>query len=123
MEDADTCIICMGTVCGTTRTVVDELREDGQKIGMLKIKTFRPFPAKDIKEALKNVKNIGVIDRCMSFGNEGPVYTEVKEAVNDANKKIKSFIAGLGGRDVKQEHIKDAIKKTQEYKEGTEWLM
>lgn len=121
MEDAQTCVIGMGTICGTTRIVIDELREQGQKVGMIKIKTFRPFPTQEIKKALSNVQNVGVIDRCISFGNEGPVYTEVKQAAGD--KKVKGFIAGLGGRDVTPEHIKDAIKKTQEFQEGTEWLM
>lgn len=122
LEDADTCLVCMGTVCGTTRTVIDELREKGQKVGMIKIKTFRPFPAEEIKKAIQNVKNIGVIDRCVSFGNEGPVYIEVKEITND-DKNVKGFIAGLGGRDVTPEHIKNAFNKSQNYTEGTEWLM
>ena len=123
MEDAKTAIICMGTICGTTRTVIDQLRKQRKKVGMIRIKTFRPFPEKEIKEALANVKNIGVIDRCMRFGNEGPLFTEIKSALNDPKKKIKGLIAGLGGRDVTQQHIKTAIEKTQNYAEGTEWLM
>lgn len=123
-ENAEHLILCMGSICGTARTVIDELRKKDKKVGMLKLRTFRPFPEDEIKRVCAGKKSIAIIDRAVSFGNEGPVYTEVKSALFDAVIKVKGFIAGLGGRDVKPEHLKDAFKKTMDSDNlDVEWLM
>lgn len=110
-EDAEKIVICLGTIVGTTREVVDELRENGEKVGLLKLKCFRPFPKEDIVNACKNAKEIRVIDRAVSFGNAGPVFIEVRDALFGGEQEVIGFIAGLGGRDVKKEHIKKAFSE------------
>jgi len=102
LEDAELAIVCLGSTTGTVKTVVEELRVEGVKAGLLRIRTFRPFPAKEIIKALGNVKAVAVMDRSMSFGgNGGPVYHEIRHTLYDVNKHpyIVNYIYGLGGRD------------------------
>jgi len=102
LEDAELAIVCLGSTTGTVKTVVEELRVEGVKAGLLRIRTFRPFPAKEIIKALGNVKAVAVLDRSMSFGgNGGPVYHEIRHTLYDVNKHpyIVNYIYGLGGRD------------------------
>ena len=122
-NDADYALLCLGTVAGTTRVVVDELRKQGKKVGLIKLKSFRPFPRDELRNVTKNLKGLGVIDKAVSFGNEGPVYSEVKSALLNFNKKIKisGFIAGLGGRDITPNHIKKAYSRIGKTVK-TEWL-
>jgi len=124
IEDADYAVAAMGTVCGTIRVVVDELRKQGKKVGLIKIKSFRPFPKKEIISCCKNIKGIAVLDRNISLGNEGALYTELRSAFYNQKKKpiIKGFIAGLGGRDITLSHIKTAFNKI-ENSSDTEWLL
>lgn len=101
-EDARLVIICIGSIAGTCRTVVDQLRDEGQKTGLLKIRFMRPFPDEEIATVLHNAKAIAVIDRDISFGYEGTVFTNVCSAlaaINSTALKL-NFIAGLGGRDI-----------------------
>jgi len=125
VDDADYAVAATGTVCSTTRVVVDELRKQGKKAGLIKIKSFRPFPKKEIISCCKNLKGIAVIDRNISLGNEGALYTELKSAFYNQKKKpiINGFIAGLGGRDITPSHIKTAFKKIIENSSNTEWLL
>ncbi|MBN1872303.1 MAG: pyruvate ferredoxin oxidoreductase [Candidatus Omnitrophica bacterium] len=107
-EDADMLIVAAGALSETVKEAVDLLRQKRKtRIGLLRIRTFRPFPKEDIKKILKNVEIVGVIDRNISFGNEGIFFQEIKSAL--CNEKIKpgiyGFIAGLGGRDVMVEDI------------------
>ncbi|AOY75924.1 transketolase C-terminal domain-containing protein [Clostridium formicaceticum] len=114
-EDAEVVLIALGSVCGTCRTVVDALRQQGQKVGLLKIRFMRPFPEKEILEVLKDVKAVGVIDKDISFGYEGTVYTNVNSALAKGAQGIQSlnFIAGLGGRDISKEDIQGMFEKLQ----------
>ncbi|MFH1503975.1 MAG: pyruvate ferredoxin oxidoreductase, partial [Candidatus Omnitrophota bacterium] len=89
-EDAQTVLIAMGSVCGTIKDVIGQEREKGKKVGLLKIVTYRPFPKEAINNALKNIPNIGVIDKDISLGSEGALYLEVKAALS-ADKKISGF--------------------------------
>jgi len=112
-KDADRVIIAMGSVCGTIKDVVDELRAKGKKVGLLKITSYRPFPAQAIYEALKNVSKIAVVDRAVSLGSYAPLYSEVKTAFCSKKKKpqtISSFIVGLGGRDITKNSIKEVFR-------------
>ena len=126
MEKADTAIMCIGTIAGTTRTVIDELRKKGQKVGLIRIRCFRPFPAEEISKAVSGLKTLIILDRAVSYGNQGPLYTEVSAAINELrakNKKsvtIKGYIVGLGGQDVTPEVIKQAVNCAD--KKGTEWI-
>jgi pyruvate ferredoxin oxidoreductase alpha subunit len=102
LEDAEVAVICLGSTAGTMKTVVDKLRKQGVKAGLLRIRTFRPFPSDAIRSALKNVKAIAAMDKSMSFGgNGGPVYHELRHALYDSDSKpfIVNYIYGLGGRD------------------------
>lgn len=124
INDAEYAVATMGTACGTTRVVVDELRKQGKKVGLIKIKSFRPFPKQEIINCCKNIKGIAVIDRNISLGNEGALCTELRSAFYNQEKKpiIKGFIAGLGGRDITPEHIKTAFKKI-ETSNNSKWLL
>jgi len=112
LEDAELAIIAMGSVCGTIKDVIDIEREKGKKIGLLKIVTYRPFPKKAIESALKNVSNVAVIDKNISLGSDGALYSEIKATLN-SDKKTSGFIAGLGGRDITINTILDIIQSAE----------
>jgi len=104
LEDAQKAIVVAGSAAGTAKIAVDELREQGEKVGLLKIKLFRPFPYKQIAEALKNVENIAVLDRTVSFGSAAPLYSEIVNAIG--RNDLHSYIYGLGGREIFKEDLK-----------------
>jgi pyruvate ferredoxin oxidoreductase alpha subunit len=107
MKDAKAVIVVMNSTAGTTKTVIDRMRKKGKKVGLLKIRLFRPFPYKEIANALKKIKVIGVLDRSASFGAYAPVFKEIRNAIYELPKKpkLQSCIFGLGGRDISEEHI------------------
>jgi pyruvate ferredoxin oxidoreductase alpha subunit len=113
LEDAETAVISMGSVVGTIKDVVDELRNEGQKIGVLRIRTFRPFPKKAIYDALQDVKNVVVMEKDISLGFGGMLANELKTVFYRQAKqpKISGFVVGLGGRDVPQQSIRRTIEK------------
>ncbi len=109
LDDAEAAIVILNSAAGTTKVAVDELRKQGKKVGALRPRLFRPFPFKEIADALSHVKAIAVLDRADSMsGFGGPVFNEVRSALYDADKrpKVMSRIYGLGGRDYK---VKDAL--------------
>ena len=113
LDDADCAIVAMGSTAGTTKVVVDGLREKGLKAGLLKPRVFRPFPAEEIADALKDVKAIAVMDRSDSMNaNDGPVSLEVKAALYDKglNKTIINYVYGLGGREIRLDEIEGVYK-------------
>lgn len=130
MEDAQVAIITMGSMTGAAKEAVDMKREEGIKIGLIKVRSLRPFPKKRIIKALSNVQAFGVVDRNVSFGwNTGVVYQEIKSALYEGNINVPSvpFIGGLGGEDLTVNMMLSAIdniNKTQEDKEYKEsiWL-
>jgi len=110
-EDASIVIVALGSVCGTIKDVIDKLREEGKKVGLLKIVSFRPFPAEQIYSSLKNAKRIIVLDKSISLGSRGPVYTEVKSLfARNPQIVVNGFIAGLGGRDIKPSTIVEMLE-------------
>ena len=115
-EDADTVIVCMGSMSGTVRHVVHQLRSEGKKVGIARVVCFRPFPKEEIAAALKGVKNVAVIDRVSAMGSFGPLYEEVlacmKMSGNQAN--AYSFVAGLGGRDIWEQTVENVFAKAEE---------
>jgi pyruvate ferredoxin oxidoreductase alpha subunit len=116
IDDAEIAIVCIGSTAGTVKTVVDELRLNGVKAGLLRIRTFRPFPAEDIAKALAKVKAIAVMDRSMSFGgNGGAVYQETRHALYDfsTHPSIVNYIYGLGGRDTSPRQIRKVFEDLQ----------
>jgi pyruvate ferredoxin oxidoreductase alpha subunit len=105
LEDAEAAIVVLSSTAGTTRVVVDRLREQGLKVGLLKPRVFRPFPAQELVEALAHVKAIGVMDRSISFGamnNAGPLFLELCAALHiyGGDMPIVDYVFGLGGRDI-----------------------
>jgi pyruvate ferredoxin oxidoreductase alpha subunit len=119
-EDAETVLVTMGSISETAMTAIDELRETGEKVGVIRIRLWRPFPVEDFKKAVGNVKNLVVIDRHISLGvPDGPVALEVKSLFyhDPCEKKpvITNFVLGLGGRDVTREDFKFIAKKASEY--------
>ncbi|MBP7088768.1 MAG: pyruvate ferredoxin oxidoreductase [Candidatus Omnitrophica bacterium] len=108
VDDADVVLIAMGSVCGTIKDVIDLQRNKGNKIGLLKIVTYRPFPKEEIKDILKKIPRIAVIDKDISLGSEGALYLEVKAAL-DNEQKVSGFIAGLGQRDITPKTIENII--------------
>lgn len=108
MEDAEVAIVVLNSTAGTAKEVVDELREKGVKAGLIKIRVFRPFPVEELRDALKHVKAVAVMDKADSFSAAGgPVFVETRAALYDAETKpaVISYIYGLGGRDVKTNDI------------------
>jgi pyruvate ferredoxin oxidoreductase alpha subunit len=99
--DADAVLVGLGSLTGTAKHAVDEMRSRGEKVGLLKIVSFRPFPAEIIHSILKGKKIAGVIDRSAGLGAQaGPVWMEVRAALPDTRTKIFGYVAGLGGRDI-----------------------
>lgn len=110
-EDAQAVIICMGSMCGTVRYVVEKLRDRGLKVGMVKITSFRPFPGDELRKVLLPVPRIGVIDRSAGLGaEEGPLCLETRAAVKGMNCNIANYIAGLGGRDITEKTIENIFQ-------------
>ena len=112
-DDAELLLVCLGSTAGTTKVAIEELRQEGIKAGLVKIRVFRPFPAEDIVNALKNAKAIAILDRSESLSTQaGPVATEVKAALYDAglNLPTKPYIYGLGGREIYVDQIKNVYK-------------
>ena len=122
MEDAEYALIGMGTLIGTARVVVDKLREEGHKVGLIKLRSLRPFPKEDLAKATKNLQGLTVIDRHISLGYEGPLFSDVRSALFGSDIRINNFIAGLGGRDITQKHLREALLSLKERREGG-WLL
>jgi pyruvate ferredoxin oxidoreductase alpha subunit len=109
-DDAEIILVAMGSICGTIKAVIDGLREKGEKIGLLKVIAFRPFPLEDIYGAVKDAQRIAVLDKNISMGFGGVLFNEIKAKMEvDAS----GFILGLGGRDVSPDNIIDIINKTR----------
>jgi pyruvate ferredoxin oxidoreductase alpha subunit len=116
LEDAEIAIACLGSTAGTVKTVVDELREEGVKAGLLRIRTFRPLPVEGIVEALRKVKAVAIMDKSMSFGgNGGPVFQEVRHVLYDlpTHPCVVNYIYGLGGRDTSPKQMRKIYEDLQ----------
>ena len=106
-EDADFILVTLGSIAGLCRETADRLREQGIKAGVVRIRYMRPFPNAEIAEALQNAKAFGVLEKDISFGNEGTVYTNVNSALQKAGVRIPgyNYIGGLGGRNISAHDI------------------
>jgi pyruvate ferredoxin oxidoreductase alpha subunit len=117
LEDAETAVMVLGSTAGTAKEVVDQLRDEGHRVGMLKLRTFRPFPARDLAASLGHLRALGVMDRSISFGAEGgPVFTETRSALFGRREAplVADYIYGLGGRDVGIKDIKGIFEDLEE---------
>jgi pyruvate ferredoxin oxidoreductase alpha subunit len=117
-EDADIIIIAMSTMGGTAKVVADVLREKGEKVGVIRLKMFRPFPVDEIAKAVGNAKAVAIFEKAMSFGAAThPLALEVRTALYEAKEKpmVVDFVVGLGGRDVPPITFVEGYEKTKEY--------
>jgi pyruvate ferredoxin oxidoreductase alpha subunit len=105
LDDADTAIVAMGSVCGTIKDSIDEMRERGKRVGLLKIRTYRPFPIEDVKQSLRNVNTVAVMDKNISLGSRGAVGLEVIDALFGSGISVYDYIVGLGGRDIRKKDV------------------
>ncbi len=123
LDDADYAIVTIGSMSGAGKDAVDEARDRGEKVGLIKVKTFRPFPLAAMQAALAKVDAVGVVDRAVSFGwNSGPVYQEILAALYGLSTRIPaiSFIGGLAGADITGRHFRRAIEATARARAGEE---
>ena len=117
MEDAERALILIGSAAGTAKEAVDELRERGEAVGLIKIRFFRPFPAEEIVAALRQVKAVAVMDRSEGFSTQGgPLGSEVLSALYRMGGKTLAvnYVYGLGGRDVRVESIRKVFADLEE---------
>ncbi len=129
LEDAEYAIITMSSTAGTTKVVVDKLRAQGKKVGLLKIKLYRPFVYEEYGKALIHLKGIAVLDRSLTIGAECPIYTDIKSTlfnmyVNAKKKfeipKLQSYTYGLGGRDIFESDIESVFEELEKGKLSNE---
>ena len=109
MDDAEEVIVCMNSTAGTAKAAVNELRAEGRKVGLLKIRMFRPFPAEEVAESLKNAKSIAVLDKADSLnGNGGALFEDVVSGMYVSNVHVPTvnYVYGIGGRDTTVNDIK-----------------
>lgn len=122
-DDADYVLIASGTLASTGKYVVQRMREKGHKVGIIRMRFFRPFPVDEIRKAIKGTKGVGIIDRSLSFGNGGNTYIEVSSSLYGTDyPPLFGFIAGLGGRDVKIEDFEEMFRTMENKEPGQYWI-
>ncbi len=117
VKDATRVMVIMGATAGTAKEVVDKLREQGEKVGLLVIKLFRPFPYKEVGQALAHIPKIAVLDRAISFGAFPPLYQDIVSSVYHGSSRkpdLASYIYGLGGRDTMQKDLEKVFRDLEE---------
>jgi pyruvate ferredoxin oxidoreductase alpha subunit len=116
LEDAELVLVTSGTAASTARDVIDQYRDNGKAVGLLKVRTFRPFPSEEIRKVLKGVSKVAVIDRNISFGMGGIFAEELKSVYGNEEEGpiIFGYVAGLGGRDITKETISGILEYTFE---------
>lgn len=121
MEDAETAIVILGSSAGNARAVAREMRAEGKKVGVVKIRTYRPFPSKELAEMVKGCKSVAVLDRAESFGAPaGPLALDTMSALYENNVMIplRPYIFGLGGADVKLDLIRSVYEDLEKAAAG-----
>lgn len=123
-EDAEVILLAMGSMAGTIKETVDNLRSQGERVGLVRIRSFRPFPYEEIWQAVKGAKAVAVLDANLSLGSEGAIGMDLKAklyGIPDA-PQVVSVIAGLGGRDVDEARIKEIVNRVKEVRESGYFL-
>jgi pyruvate ferredoxin oxidoreductase alpha subunit len=112
-EDCDTLLMVMGSFSETASMAVDKMRENGKKVGLFRIRLWRPFPYEELRQVVKGAKNLIVLDRALSLGQGGPVATEIKAALYPLDKRprVVGFVGGLGGRDVSPTDFENIVDR------------
>ena len=109
LEDAEIAVVCVGSTAGTLKVIIDELRQEGIKAGLLRLRTFRPLPVEELRNTLKNAKAIAIMDKSMSFGGfGGAVFHEIRHVLYDEKQHppIVNYVYGLGGRDTSPRELR-----------------
>lgn len=119
MEDAEVALLTAGSLASTARAVVQALRSEGLKIGLVKMRTFRPFPLQELREILQNVRCVAVIERDVSIGAGGVIYVEVSHSLYGLKNhpRLVNYIVGLGGRDMRFEDVAKIARDVYEERE------
>ncbi len=123
-DDAEFILMGMGTLVSTARDAIDELRDEGHKVGLVKVRSFRPFPLEEMRDLASRIKSIAIMERVYAFGNRGPLFNEVCGAVYNSGHRpfLKNYIIGIGGRDVRVQDVKnvylDLLKETEGADDG-----
>ncbi len=115
-EDAEIILIALGSVCGTIRYVIDEYREKGEKVGLVRPRVYRPFPTEQLRGVLKEASAIAVLEKDISVGHQGGLAIDLKSALysTEIRAPVHDYIVGMAGRDVSKSHIRNIIEKTKE---------
>ena len=123
-DDADYIMITLGSISGLVREIVDKLREQGEKVGLLRIRYMRPFPNEEIAQAVKNAKSVAVLEKDISFGNEGTVYTNVNSALQKSVISVptSNYIGGLGGKNISPQEIETIFEELKQGKSFVKFL-
>ena len=123
-EDAEYILITLGSISGLVKETVDKLRNDGKKAGLIRIRYLRPFPNEEIVSAVKNAKALAVLEKDISFGNEGTVYTNVNSALQKAGVSIpvSNFIGGLGGKNISADDIENIFSELKSGKSKVQFI-
>ena len=113
VDDAEVVIVTLGSVIGTIKDAIDAMRSEGIRVGLVKVRSYRPFPVKALKDALKDAAVIAVLEKDVSIGNEAGLLTDLKAAFYNSNIRtpIIGFTAGLGGRDITVKDIQKMVQK------------
>lgn len=113
-DDALFVAVCIGSLSYQLRDVIDAMRDDGVKIGVMGVQMYRPFPDKVIAEALADKTCVIVLEKALSYGNQGPLFSDIKSALygRDAAPRIHNYIVGLGGREIKTQQLLEALRQS-----------
>jgi pyruvate ferredoxin oxidoreductase alpha subunit len=116
MEGAEAAIVAMGSIAGSAKSAVEKLQNDGKKVGLVKLRSFIPFPNTDFKEIAENVGAFGVVDRSICPGKGGPVYNKLRSTLYDVENRpnVLQYHAGLGGKEVTVDNLYKVGEKTLE---------
>lgn len=122
LDDAETVIVTLGSVVGTIKDAIDAMRSVGKKVGLLKLRSYRPFPVQALRKALKNANCIAVIEKDVAIGGEAGLVTDLKSAFYNSNIRtpIIGFVAGLGGRDITTKDISKIVDRAEASRKGIE---
>jgi len=113
LEDAQHVLVCLGSTGGTLKDAIDELRAEGEPVGLVEIRSFRPFPADDLRAELADVRRATVLDRADSPGGAPPLFADVAAALNGSGVELSSVVYGLGGRDIHPEDVRALVSSSE----------
>jgi pyruvate ferredoxin oxidoreductase alpha subunit len=119
LDDADVAIVALGSTCGTAKVAADRVREQGIKAGVLRVRSFRPFPGDEIAQIVQGIGTVAVMDRSVSYGlRGGPVFNEIRSFAGNGSVQMINYVYGLGGRDIYTRDIEGIFQELVRIKES-----